>query len=306
MDGFVNVLKPPGMTSHDVVAQLRRLFGMKKIGHTGTLDPGVAGVLPVCLGKATRLAEYITELPKSYRAEITFGLDTDTQDAYGQLLRSTDCSALSYEDFLQILPSFTGPQEQLPPMTSAVKIDGKPLYESARAGLEIARAMKKVNIYQIVPRHKNWTGEHPRAVFDVTCSKGTYIRTLCHDMGNRLNVGAMMSFLIRTVSGPFSLAESSTLEEIAAKIDAGDFSFVVAMADGLSFLPMIEIDLAVSPAVINGNPVRIAQTDDIFPGIYRAQTPSGELIAMGELSLDPASGQAVFQPGKVFADQSIG
>jgi tRNA pseudouridine55 synthase len=255
LDGFINLLKPPGMTSHDVVAELRRLLKMKKIGHTGTLDPGVAGVLPVCLGKATRLAEYLTELPKSYRAEITFGISTDSQDAYGTIQSDNDCRKIAYEEFVRILPTFIGDLQQLPPMTSAVKVDGKPLYQLARAGIEIQRARKSVRIYSLVPVEKRWTGSHPQAIFDISCSKGTFIRTLCNDIGERMGIGAYMSYLVRTGSGPFRLTDAATLEEITAMIGNGDFSFIHSMADGVSFLPGVQIEADQLAAVIHGNSV---------------------------------------------------
>jgi len=306
MDGFINVLKPPGMTSHDVVAYLRRLLGMRKIGHTGTLDPGVAGVLPICLGKATRLAEYITELPKSYRAEITLGIQTDSQDGYGQVTGTADCSRLGYDDFLRVAAEFTGQQAQLPPMTSAIRVDGKRLYDLARAGLEIQRQTRQITVYRISPLRAEWDGPHPRVIFDVDCSKGTYIRTLCHDIGSRLGVGGMMSFLVRTVSGPFRLAEASTLEEIAAQTAAGDFTFLVPMAAALSYLPRVDIPAELLAAVRHGNPVRLPAGWTEAAANCRALSPAGDLIAIGTVTADPEDGSLVFQPGKVFQEPEAG
>ncbi|MFZ5816394.1 MAG: tRNA pseudouridine(55) synthase TruB [Bacillota bacterium] len=215
MDGVLNLLKPPGMTSHDVVSVVRRALGVKKVGHTGTLDPGVAGVLPICVGRATRLAEYIAGEEKAYRAEITFGITTDTQDSFGEVRSQQDASHLTRGDLAYSLARFHGPILQVPPMVSAVKVGGKRLYELARQGVEVEREARRVFIHRIQLLDFR-PGPHPRAFVDVVCSKGTYIRTLAHDLGQMLQVGAHMSYLVRTRSGPFRLEEASTLEELLA------------------------------------------------------------------------------------------
>ncbi len=212
MEGIINVLKPPGMTSSDVVVWMRKVLKIKKIGHTGTLDPGVAGVLPLCVGKGTRLAEYITEQGKAYLAEVTFGTTTDTQDAFGKVTQvvSTD---LRQSDLERILPSFTGKISQIPPMYSAVRKEGKHLYEYARQGIAIERTPREVSIYKL-KLEKWYEEEFPRAILNIECSKGTYIRTLSHDLGQALGCGAHMSNLLRVRSGPFKIQESWPLEEI--------------------------------------------------------------------------------------------
>jgi tRNA pseudouridine55 synthase len=215
MDGVLNLLKPPGMTSHDVVAVVRRALQTKKVGHTGTLDPGVAGVLPICVGKATRLADYIMGEDKSYRAEITFGLETATADSFGAVTVERPAGHLGRGDIAYLLPRFTGAIMQIPPMVSAVKVGGKKLYELAREGKEIERQPRPVTIHRLqllefIP------GERPMAIVDVVCSKGTYIRTLAEDIGRALGVGAHMSHLVRTRSGPFRLEETTTMEELLA------------------------------------------------------------------------------------------
>jgi tRNA pseudouridine55 synthase len=226
------------MTSADVVYWLRRELKLKKIGHTGTLDPGVAGVLPVCLGQATRLAEYLTNQGKGYRAEMTLGICTTTQDGYGETLQSVQPN-LKEEDVQAVLPEFTGGIEQLPPMFSAVRKDGKHLYEYARAGVEVERKVRSAHIYSIVL--KKWLAEDfPRAMMDIECSKGTYIRTICHDIGQRLGCGAYMSYLVRWRSGPFKLEESWTLEEIKSAVGQGDRSFLLGAEKGLD-LPVVQL-----------------------------------------------------------------
>ncbi|MFZ5827207.1 MAG: tRNA pseudouridine(55) synthase TruB [Bacillota bacterium] len=215
MDGVLNLLKPPGMTSHDVVSVVRRALGIKKVGHTGTLDPGVAGVLPICVGRATRLAEYIAGEDKAYRAEITFGVTTTTQDSFGEVLSDQEASHLTRGDIAYSLARFHGPVMQVPPMVSAVKVGGKRLYELARQGVEVEREARQVYIHRIQLLDFR-PGPRPVAFVDVVCSKGTYIRTLAHDLGQMLKVGAHMSYLVRTRSGPFRLEEAATLEELLA------------------------------------------------------------------------------------------
>lgn len=215
MDGVLNLLKPPGMTSHDVVSVVRRALGVKKVGHTGTLDPGVAGVLPICVGKATRLAEYIAGEDKAYRAEITFGVTTDTQDSFGEVLSEQDASHLTRGDIAYCLARFHGPVMQVPPMVSAVKVGGKRLYELARQGVTVEREARQVTFHRLQLLDFR-PGPRPVAFVDVVCSKGTYIRTLAHDLGAMLKVGAHLSYLVRTRSGPFRLEQASTLEELAA------------------------------------------------------------------------------------------
>jgi tRNA pseudouridine55 synthase len=230
--------KESGMTSMGALRRLRVLLGEKKAGHSGTLDPGATGVLPVCLGQATRLAEYYTRQPKSYRAEATFGLTTDTQDAEGTVLRRT-APDLRPEAVQEALFSFLGKIKQLPPMYSAVHHNGQRLYDLARRGVVAERAERETEILAI--RWLDWTpAQYPRAVFTVTCSSGTYIRTLCHDLGERLGCGAHMSALCRTQAGPFQLEQSVSLAEIAARLAAGDRSFILPPGWGLP-LPVLEL-----------------------------------------------------------------
>lgn len=210
MDGIINIYKEKGYTSHDVVAVVRKTLNIKKVGHTGTLDPDAEGVLPVCIGSATKLADYIMAERKSYRAEITFGAETTTQDASGEILKKYD---YIFDEllFAETLKNFIGEQQQLPPMYSAIKVNGKKLYELAREGKEIERKTRKITIFdiriiEIFPPNK--------AIIDIDCSKGTYIRALCSDIGRKLGWGAYMSGLTRTSSGKFRLEDAVKLDEL--------------------------------------------------------------------------------------------
>lgn len=234
IDGFLNINKPAGMTSHDVVARTRRLVNQKRVGHLGTLDPEATGVLPVALGRATRLIEYFDYCLKSYQAQLTFGVRTDTEDAWGSILENQETKGLTLMQIEEILPEFKGDILQIPPMYSALKVQGKRLYELAREGKEVKREPRKVSIYSL--EILNW--ENPKLDFSVSCSRGTYIRSLCRDMGERLLVGGHMSSLIRTVVGPFQLEDSVTLEKLERNLE----DYIMAIDQPLSFLPKLYLD----------------------------------------------------------------
>jgi tRNA pseudouridine55 synthase len=216
MDGIYNINKAPGMTSHDVVARVRRLTHLKRVGHAGTLDPAATGVLPICLGQATRVAEYLSESGKAYRATIRFGAVTDTYDAEGTVLRETPV-ALAREEIEAALPAFLGPQMQIPPAYSAIKRGGQPLYKLARAGEEVTLEPRPITIYAL--NVVSW--DSPDLVLDVECGKGTYIRSLAFDLGGRLGPGAHLAALVRTRSGPFTLGQCLTLEALEAALADG-------------------------------------------------------------------------------------
>lgn len=221
MDGFLNLDKPRGLTSHDVVARLRRLLRGERIGHTGTLDPIATGVLPLCLGRATRVAQLVVETDKEYRVTLKLGSATDTQDATGRVLRQADpvqLARLDPAEARKVIERFQGPLTQLPPMYSAVKVGGRPLYKAARAGQEVERAPRCIMIHRISILALDLAAG--RIVLDVTCSKGTYIRTLCADIGERLGVGGHMAELTRRRSGPFRIEAALPLAE--AETLAGD------------------------------------------------------------------------------------
>lgn len=251
--GILNVQKEKGYTSHDVVAKLRGITRQKKIGHTGTLDPDAAGVLPVCLGRATRLCDMITDRNKTYETVLLLGRVTDTQDTGGRTLKTGDTSNLQEEEVQRVIQGFVGDYEQIPPMYSAIKVEGKKLYEFAREGKEVERKARKVKIFQI----EVLKTELPRVHMRVTCSKGTYIRTLCHDIGNRLLCGGCMEELIRTRVGRFLLEDSLTIEEIEARYQEGRLSEAL--------IPMDEMFKDYSGLTVSGKWDSLAKNGNPLP-----------------------------------------
>ena len=231
INGLINVYKEPGYTSHDVVARLRGILKQKKIGHTGTLDPAAQGVLPVCLGTATKLCDMLTDRTKTYRAVLLLGRDTDTQDTTGETVFADEAGALALEEerVREAVMGFLGDYDQIPPMYSALKVDGKKLYELARAGKEVERKARPVTIYELQVE----SIELPRVVMSVTCSKGTYIRTLCYDIGRALGCGGCMEQLTRTRVGSFLLEDSLKLDEIEALARAGQIEpYILGVEEG--------------------------------------------------------------------------
>jgi tRNA pseudouridine55 synthase len=221
MHGVLNLLKPPGMTSHDAVAFVRRVVGVKRVGHTGTLDPAAAGVLPICVGQATRLVEYLQAGRKEYIAEATFGYETDTLDATGTIINESDAGHVTLESLRAALDPFRGTIQQTPPLYSAIKQGGKKLYELARAGIDAADVeiqSREVTVHRLFPARFSADMPRPRAMLHITCSSGTYIRSLVRDIGRRLGCGATMTFLVRTSSGSFILDEAWTVEQIAENV----------------------------------------------------------------------------------------
>ena len=218
VNGILNVYKEKGYTSHDVVAKLRGIVGQKKIGHTGTLDPDAEGVLPVCLGRATKVCDMLTEKDKTYEAVLLLGKETDTQDISGTVLRVGETEGLTQEQVKDCVMSFVGEYDQIPPMYSALKVNGKKLYELAREGKTIERKSRKVEIKEI----RILEMALPRVRMEVSCSKGTYIRTLCHDIGEKLGCFGCMESLLRTKVSRFELESSLKLSEIQKKIYAVD------------------------------------------------------------------------------------
>lgn len=227
--GIINVYKEKGYTSHDVVAKLRGIAGQKKIGHTGTLDPDAEGVLPVCLGKATKVCELLTDKDKTYRAVLFLGQTTDTQDASGTVLETSDISNLKESQVTEAVQSFAGEYAQIPPMYSALKVGGKKLYELAREGKTVERKARNVKIHSI----KILRVDLPRVEMEVSCSKGTYIRTLCHDIGEKLGVGGCMESLLRVRVGRFVLADSLRLSEIQKAKEDGNLEKILQPIDSV-------------------------------------------------------------------------
>lgn len=227
--GIINVYKEKGFTSHDVVAKLRGISGQRKIGHTGTLDPDAEGVLPVCLGRATKVCELLTDKDKTYRAVLLLGKTTDTQDTTGEVLSEASTEHLTEAQVEEAIMSFVGEYEQIPPMYSAVKIEGKKLYELAREGKTVERKSRKVCIHSI----KIAEMDLPKIEIEVRCSKGTYIRTLCHDIGEKLGVGGCMDSLLRTKVSIFELENTMKLSEIQEYKDQGRFIECVMPVDAI-------------------------------------------------------------------------
>lgn len=255
-EGVLAVNKPSGWTSHDVVQKLRRMLRLKRIGHAGTLDPDVTGVLPVALGKATRLIEYMQEMPKEYRAEMMIGFATDTEDISGTVVARSERPVIERAELEQVMASFIGEIEQIPPMYSAVKVDGRRLYELAREGREVERKARTVSIYEIEIEEAELDAEYPRIRFRVRCSKGTYIRTLCKDIGRALGYPAVMSGLVRTMSCGQHLADARTLEEIADLLAAGQLADHIQPADELLVdLPAVYVEQEVAERLLQGQRV---------------------------------------------------
>lgn len=253
INGIINVYKEKGYTSHDVVARLRGILGQKKIGHTGTLDPDAEGVLPVCLGRATKLCDMLTDKDKTYETVLLFGKATDTQDITGKVLEDKDTSCLAESSVIECIESYVGEYEQLPPMYSALKVNGRKLYELAREGIEIERKRRTVQIFDI----KIQTIKLPRVFMEVKCSKGTYIRTLCHDIGQDLGTGACMETLLRTSVGRFKVKDSLKLEQIEELKKAGKLSDIIIPIDAM-FSGLLAVTVADAHAAYayNGNPLR--------------------------------------------------
>lgn len=253
-DGVINVYKEKGFTSHDVVAKLRGILRQKKIGHTGTLDPDAEGVLPVCLGKGTKLCDMLTDKTKAYRAVLLLGQETDTQDAGGQVLRRCSpemLASLTEEKVREGVMSFVGPYDQIPPMYSALKVNGQKLCDLARAGKTVERKARPVEIFSIVIEEISL----PRVTMAVECSKGTYIRTLCSDIGEKLGTGGCMESLVRTRSGSFTLEDALTLGQIEAIRDEGTLEDrIVAVDEVFSQYPRLDMKPEYDRLVHNGNP----------------------------------------------------
>lgn len=247
--GIINVYKEAGYTSHDVVAKLRGICGQKKIGHTGTLDPDAVGVLPVCLGNGTRLCDMLTDRTKEYIAGLRLGITTDTQDISGQILEEKEVLASPEMAGKRIL-SFQGDSMQVPPMYSALKVNGKKLYELAREGKEVERAARPITVYEIEVLEER----HPDYRIRVVCSKGTYIRTLCHDIGQSLGCGGVMTSLTRTRVGEFDIGHAYTLDRLQEMADGGTLSRVIIPVDRMfENCPALQAKESAHKALRNGN-----------------------------------------------------
>lgn len=248
--GIINVYKEAGYTSFDVVAKLRGILKQKKIGHTGTLDPAAEGVLPVCLGNGTKLCELLTDKTKEYEAVLLLGETTDTQDITGTVLseRPVDCTE---EEVRKAVMSFVGAYEQIPPMYSALKVDGKRLYELAREGKTVERKGRRIEIYEI----EICSVQLPRVTYRVKCSKGTYIRTLCQDIGEKLGCGGCMEHLLRIRSGSYGIEDALTLREIEEARDQDRLEAVVRPLESAFDYPKLTVRPEGKKKIDNGNPM---------------------------------------------------
>lgn len=255
MNGILPLWKERGMTSHDCVFKLRKILKTKKVGHTGTLDPGVEGVLPICIGQATRIAEYLTDAGKTYEAVVSIGRATATEDAEGEVVEENlTPKAFSRKQILQALHLLTGEIEQTPPMFSAVKVNGKKLYEYARAGQTVERPTRKVMIYELelLSEDESFEGDEVQFSIRIKCSKGTYIRTLAVQIGEVLGYPAHMHKLVRTASGTFTKENCLTLAQVQEKIDQDDLQFILPVEYALTDYPYIEIDESNEKQIFNG------------------------------------------------------
>lgn len=320
ISGLLNINKPKGITSHDVVVRARRLAGQRKVGHAGTLDPLATGVLLVCLGQATRLIEYLIADRKHYRATIRFGLSTDTLDAEGQLISQNDPSGLSEAHLRELLPTFLGEIEQIPPLFSALKRGGRPLYQRARAGEAVEVEPRRVTIHALT--WVDW--QPPDLALDITCSSGTYIRSLARDLGEAAGVGAHLAELIRTASGRWQLAEAVPLEQLESEAAQGEAiwdKYLHPPDQAVVHLPQVTLSDEATVLVKHGRRVQL----DIVPGathsgplelslgtmseqnrrvegiarlkLARAYTPNGDFLAILTLAEPNAK---LWQPKKVF------
>lgn len=300
INGIVNIYKEKGYTSHDVVAVLRKVVGQKKIGHTGTLDPDATGVLPVCLGRATKVCELLTDHDKTYEALLLLGKTTDTQDISGEVLEERDPGDLTEEEVRSCIESFIGEYDQIPPMYSALKVNGKKLYELAREGKTVERKSRRVQIHGIRILEMNL----PHVRMKVDCSKGTYIRTLCHDIGEKLQVGGCMEELERTKVGRFLKEDAVTLDEVRQKMEQGEGAELFTPLDQIfAELPAVTVTDAKAWMSYNGNDlperfllekeawtdgqeVRVYDSRKNFIGLYQYRAPK-KLFHIKKMFLDP-------------------
>lgn len=290
--GVLNVNKPAGMTSHDVVNTLRRLSGQRRIGHAGTLDPMATGVLVVCAGWATRLSEYLMAGRKRYRATLRFGVSTDTYDADGAVVGEERPVDVSCAGLQAALAEFTGVIDQAAPVYSAVKQEGVPLYRLARRGETVTPPIRRVEIYELTLL--DWNS--PEATLDVVCSKGTYIRSLAHDLGERLGCGAHLTALVRTASGPFRLEDSISMADLAEALamDRG-FELLCPLERALPDMAVVTVDAEQQARIHHGQPVS-ASPGQAGQDLALAVSPAGEPLAI----LSRQAGFERWQPTKVF------
>jgi len=302
VNGILNINKPPGKTSFDIVAKVKRLSGERRVGHAGTLDPMATGVLPVCLGRGTRVIEFLADAAKTYRAQIELGVATDTYDASGKVTYRGDPSGISQDQVESAFTSFCGSIQQTPPMYSAVKHHGKRLYQLARAGIEVERRSRLTKIYRL--ELVDW---HPPVVtIEVECSRGTYIRSVAHDLGQVLGCGANLKSLIRLRCGLFDIKDTISVPQLEDAFRCGYWQqFVYPIDVVLSHWTALVVSNADSQAIRNGRPLALEKADSVnerspdwssLDNRCRVYTTDG--CFLGVLRFNPETGQ--WQPEKVF------
>ena len=289
-DGIINVYKEKGFTSFDVVAKMRGILGQRKVGHTGTLDPDAEGVLPVCAGKGTRLCDMLTDHDKTYRATMLLGVVTDTQDTTGKVLAETDTDRLTEAQVREAIQSFAGDYDQIPPMYSAIKKDGQPLYKLARQGIDVEVEPRPVVIHEI----KVLMYQPESAMLEIRCGKGTYIRTLCQDIARACGSSGHMAYLMRTKSGVFGADTAVALSRLEESEHPEQF--LMDMNTSLADMPALAVkDAAMLVRVQNGLAQRVPGAAQLAEGtVCRALDSQGNLVAIGTIEKES------FQPNKVF------
>jgi tRNA pseudouridine55 synthase len=303
MDGILNLNKPPGRTSFDMVALVRRLTGCRRVGHAGTLDPDASGVLLICVGKATRMAASLSAMPKTYKAEVHLGVSTDTYDASGRVTYQRDITAVNLEDVKEALTLFRGTIQQRPPLHSALKLRGRRLYELARSGAEMEPAPRPVQVWRLELVH--WTP--PILGLEIECGKGTYIRSIAHDLGNTLGCGAHLTSLTRTRSGPFSIVDSVAVTQFELACQVGYWQQLLYPLDAaVLHWPSAILGPEEERLVMEGRDVPLEGGGSGYegpgmPAFCRAYSPDGRLLAI----LEFVSQRNRWHPLKVFADGRI-
>ncbi len=298
--GLLIVDKPAGWTSHDVVAKLRKTLGVRKVGHAGTLDPDATGLLPICVGRATRIVEYLIEIPKAYRVQLKLGEETDTEDASGRVIKRCEPREITDSEIQAAVKRFQGEVRQVPPMFSAIRKNGRRLYEYARAGEEVPREARAVTIYDI----RNLQCKLPYISFEVRCSKGTYIRSLCRDIGRELGVGAHLTELCRTESATFTEKDAYPLSELIDMEREEVLSMLIPMDLPLGHFEPVSVRSDRIRKICHGQPLTL---DDLYErkevlkmGEHlRIYSEKGRFLAIGKADRSSA-GETVIRPRKVF------
>ncbi|MCR4956030.1 MAG: tRNA pseudouridine(55) synthase TruB [Lachnospiraceae bacterium] len=299
LNGIIVVNKEAGFTSHDVVAKMRGICKQKKIGHTGTLDPDAVGVLPICLGKGTKVSGMLTDSDKEYEAVLRLGMNTDTLDLSGTVLETFDVN-VTEEQVREVICDFVGEIKQIPPMYSALKVNGKKLCDLARSGVNVERKARDITIYSI----EILKMELPDITIKVACSKGTYIRSLCNDIGNKLGCGGVMAHLIRTKAAGYTLKDAYSLDEIQRLQDQGELQNAIKPIDSVFYAyPKAVVLDTIRPLAINGNPLPkervVAKEASMY---YRLYDEAGLFIGI----FTYYEKQKLFRPLKMFLDSDKG